>query len=202
MTTSADASRPPVEAEVAVGGAGAVVGVVMGAEVVPAAEQGAVGEVGAPAAGPGVAGVVGFAPGRRHRAALGPALGVGQGEGLALGGAEQPAGAAEVEDLGGAAEDGRDDAGGAGQAAYLAGGQGGAVGNSPTPVPACSPTSGMVTTTWVAVPPWAGSRAGSTASSSEQNAMPGPGRAGAGARWRGPAATHPDGPGRRRGAVR
>jgi hypothetical protein len=47
---------------------------------------------------------------------------VSQGEGLALDSGVEAAGAAQVEDLGLAVEDGGDDLGGAGQAAGLAGG--------------------------------------------------------------------------------
>ena len=65
--------RPSVEADSAVGGVLDEVAVVVDAVVVPGAEQHPVGEVGAAAAAPGVAGVVGFAPGRGHRAAVGAA---------------------------------------------------------------------------------------------------------------------------------
>jgi len=70
---------------------GSVAGVV-GAFVVPVAEENAVVEVGVAAPGPG-GGVVGFAPGCGDRAVLGPAGGVAESEGLALGGGEQAGGA-------------------------------------------------------------------------------------------------------------
>ena len=94
-------------AEVAVGGAGGGVAGVVGALVVPVAEQDTVGEVGLAAVGPG-GGVVGLAPGCGDVTVLGPAAGVAQGEGLALGGGEQPGGAAQVQDLTPGAEDGGD----------------------------------------------------------------------------------------------
>src|SRR5690349_21843596 len=85
------------------------------------AEEDAVGEVGLAAGGPGDP-VVGLAPGAGDRAALGAALAIAEQEGLALGSAEEAAGAAEVEHLGGAAEDSRDDPRRAGEPAGLGGG--------------------------------------------------------------------------------
>ena len=72
-------------------------------------------------AAPGVR-MVDVDPGEGPFAALGGAGVVGDREGPALGGGVQPALAAEVEGLGGAAEHGRDDPGVAGQPAGLAGG--------------------------------------------------------------------------------
>src|ERR1700709_1862583 len=63
-------------------------------------------------------------PGGVEGAAAGLASGVAQRFRAALGGAEEPPGAAEVEDLGVAAEDGGDDLGGAGQPAGVGGGDG------------------------------------------------------------------------------
>ena len=109
--------RPSVEADSSVGGVLDEVAVVVDAVVVPGAEQHAVGEVGAASATPGVAGVVGFAPGGRHRAAVGAAGALADGEGLALRGGEESSGAAEVEDLGVPVEDGGEDGGTTGQPA-------------------------------------------------------------------------------------
>jgi hypothetical protein len=53
-------SRPPVEGEASVAGAFDAVAVIVGAVVVPGAEQQSVGEVGAAAGGPGRGGVMGF----------------------------------------------------------------------------------------------------------------------------------------------
>ena len=142
-----------------------------GRVVVPVAEQDTVGEVGRAAVGPG-GGVVGLAPGCGDVAVLGPAAGVAQGEGLALGGGEQPGGAAQVEDLGLGAQDGGDEAGGAGQPAGFAGGDGSPVPSCAVPSPVCRVSRGMVTITVVARPPWSGSRLGSRRSSRAQNARP------------------------------
>ena len=119
--------RSSVEPDTAVGGVLDEVAVVVDAVVVPGAEQHPVLQVGAASAAPGVAGVVGLAPGRGDRAALGAAAGLGDGEGLALRGGEEPSGAAEVEHLRLPAEDGGDDAGAAGEPAYLTGAGAGAV---------------------------------------------------------------------------
>ena len=101
-----------------------VVGVV-GTVVVPVAQQGAVGEIGRAAGCPGLRVVVGLAPGGRDVAVLGAAGAVAHGHGPALRRSEEARGAAEVEDLGGAAENDGDDLGGAGQAAGLGGSDGG-----------------------------------------------------------------------------
>jgi hypothetical protein len=63
--------------------------------------------------------VVGFAPSGGNGAAFGLALGVLDGEGFALCGCEESAGASQVEDLRLPAEDGGDEAGVAGQPAGL-----------------------------------------------------------------------------------
>ena len=91
---------PSVEADSSVGQVLDEVAVVVDAVVVPRAEQHPVFQVGAAAAAPGVAGVVGFAPGGGDRAAVGAAGGLGDGEGLALRRGEESSGAAEVLDLG------------------------------------------------------------------------------------------------------
>src|SRR4051794_32495382 len=62
---------------------------------------------------------MGFAPRRRDGAALGPTPSVSQRHRLALGRSEQAAGPPEVEHLGPAAEDRRDDLGGARKATDL-----------------------------------------------------------------------------------
>jgi hypothetical protein len=110
-----------VEAEFSAGESSGVVSVVVGAVVVPGAEEDSVGEVGATTSRPGAGGVVGLAPGGGDVAALGAAGDVAQRHGLALGGAVQAARAPEVEDLGAAAEHGRKYLGGAGQPACLSG---------------------------------------------------------------------------------
>jgi hypothetical protein len=109
-----------VESEVTVGESLVEVAVVVGSVVMVGAEQEAVVQVGVAAGGPGLIGVVGFAPGSGDVAAGGAADPVADGEGLALGGGEQAAGAAQVEGLGVAAEDVRDEAGGAREAAGFA----------------------------------------------------------------------------------
>src|SRR3712207_5817455 len=96
--------RPSVEGEVAGGLSARVVAVVVGTVVVEGAEQGTVGDVSGAATGPGLVGVVGFAPGGGNVAAFGAAVPVADGHRLALGWGEQAAGAAEVEDFGGTAE--------------------------------------------------------------------------------------------------
>ena len=67
--------------------------------------------------------MVGLAPGRWDRAALGAALAVPDDYRLALRRSEQPRGSAEVEDLGLRAEHRWDDPGGAGEPSYLCGAQ-------------------------------------------------------------------------------
>jgi hypothetical protein len=97
-----------------------VVGVV-GEAVVVAAEEDPVLQVGLPAFGPGLGEVVGLGPGGWSVAAFGAAAAVAEGEGEALGSGEESGFSAEVEDRGGAAEDGGDDPGAAGEPAGLAG---------------------------------------------------------------------------------
>ena len=94
-----------MEGDLAVGVEGHVVAVVVGSVVVVGAEEDEVFEVGVAAVGPGGE-VVGFAPGGGHGAAAGLAGGEQEGFGAALGRGGESAGAAEVEELGGAAEDG------------------------------------------------------------------------------------------------
>jgi hypothetical protein len=89
--------------------------------VVVAAEGDRVLEVGVAAVGPG-ASVVELAPGEGSVAAVGGAGGVPGGERDPLGLGEEALGAAEVEDLGGAGQDRRQDPGAAGEAAGLGGG--------------------------------------------------------------------------------
>ena len=95
------------------------------------------------------------------------------GEGLALGGGEEPLGAAEVEDLGGAVEDGRDDPGAAGEAAGFAGADPGAVTED-----ADAGLRGQVVVGRWSPPRWSRPRRaaaagrGRTASSRAQNAWP------------------------------
>ena len=103
--------RPSVESDPAAGVAFGGVGRVVGSVVMVGAKQLAVGEVGAPASGPGGAGVVGLAPRGRDVTALGAALAVAEGEGAALGAGEEALGAAEVEDLALAVEHRGDDGG-------------------------------------------------------------------------------------------
>ena len=111
-----------MEGEASVAGAFDAVAVVVGAVVVPGAEQEPIGEIGAPAGGPGRGGMVSLAPGSRDIAAFRAAGDVADRHRLALGGAEQAAGAAEVEELGLAAQHGGKKVGRAGQSAGLAGG--------------------------------------------------------------------------------
>jgi len=110
-----------VEAVVAVGESTRVVARVVGAVVVPGAEQDAVGQVGAAASCPGVGGVVGFAPGGRDRARLGPAPLVTHGHGLALARGEQPAATPQVEYVGPPTQHDRDDLRRAGEPTGLTG---------------------------------------------------------------------------------
>lgn len=97
---------------------------VMGEVVVVAAESEGVVEVRGAALGPGVGVVDGGDGTVAVVGGTGVVLAVGDGEALRL--VEQALFAAEVEGLRVAAEDHGDDAGGAGQAAELAGGEGGA----------------------------------------------------------------------------
>ena len=104
---------------------GVCVGVVVDALVVPVAKRDCIVEVGATAVGPGLT-VVEIAPGvgtiaSRGRGRAGVVL---QSGGDALGLAEESRLSAEVERGRGAAEDGGDEAGTAGQAAGFAGGDG------------------------------------------------------------------------------
>lgn len=95
--------------------------VVVDAVVVEAADEDAVVEVGVAALCPGVL-VVRLAAFGELLAAFGAASPVAQSEGGDLGLAEEAFGASEVEDPALAAEDGGDDASGAGQAAGFTGG--------------------------------------------------------------------------------
>ena len=104
------------EGDGAVGCPGLVVVAVVGSVVVPGAEEGAVGEVGGAALGPGVL-VVGFAPCGGDGAAACLALVVGQAHRDALGAGEESLVAAQVEDLPVTVEDGGQEAVLAGQAA-------------------------------------------------------------------------------------
>ena len=147
--------RPPVEADGAVGESGGVVAGVVDDAVVAMAQETGVVEVGRAAGRPGGV-VVGVAGSGWQVAALGGAAVVAQGEGEALGGGVEAAGAAEVEDLGGAAEDGGDDAGLAGQAAGLAGADAGAGVQGRGGEAAEERARLMVTTTVAVVPPLVG----------------------------------------------
>ena len=91
--------------------------------MVVAAQGDGVGQVGASAVAPGVQ-VVGLGPRERDVAPVCGARVVGEGEGGALGGGEEPVLAAQVDRLGVPAEDGGDDPGAAGGPAGLAGGEG------------------------------------------------------------------------------
>ena len=133
------------------GGVGLVAGVV-GEGVVAGAEQPAGRGVGGSAAGPGVV-VVGVAQPGWGVAALGGAAAVAVGEGDPLGFGVEAARAAEVEDLGRAAEDGGDDPGPAGQPARLAGGDAAAGVQRRRRQAAQEGLEGMVTTTVAQTPP-------------------------------------------------
>jgi hypothetical protein len=93
--------------------------------VVVAAEEAAVGDTGGAALGPGGE-VVALGPGRGSVAALGDAAAVAQAHRDALVAGVEAAFPADVEGLGVAAEDDRDDPGLAGEPAGLGGGDGGA----------------------------------------------------------------------------
>ena len=105
---------PSVEADGAVGVDGRGVARVVDVVVVPRAQRQPVG-VGATVLGPGL-GVVQVAQARWPVAVAGGTASMSDAGGQTLGLVVEPAGATEVEDLGVAAEDGREDAGLAQQA--------------------------------------------------------------------------------------
>lgn len=134
-----------------------VVGGVVGSGVVTGAEESALIDRGGSSLGPGVV-VVDVAQPGWSVTAPGGAVVVACGDRGALSAGVESLGAAEVEDLAGAGQDGGDEAGSAGQPSCLRGGDGLTGVETRSRQSAEQGVEGLVTTTVALVPPARGSR--------------------------------------------